>query len=1779
VNTTLATAVKEVITKANQLKSHMTAPPVRYEPYSLWFWGDPGTGKTTLMQKMTIDLAENINVVRNGDPIYVRSPHSVWWNGYDGEPITMLDDANGVNDPTILGRMISEFQAMKTSAKMRIEMPRLEEKNAEMTSIIMAVCSNLSEWTSTMIVDKEAFRRRRDMLAKVCWSPKAEEWFKSNPSIQKVASKLPASILQNNDHIVFLVSNNPARNDLTGTTYNYDAFRQLVLDHHKDYHNVEIEKMMVRYEKSLQLSKQASENVMDRQTLKTALMAVLMGCESSEVMAETMKRQLFEMKTVSPERYAQLPIHTRNIVNRMKETQIIHEIPAIADPLSMVNACEDMSEWFKTVLFPAYDVGSSLNNAFMQEFRPWIYEQQRSFEMDLITSPCSICRENQTLSRSVSYICPKSVCDNQHWICTRCKPGYDSGFSSTCPVCRGENIVAISKNQRLWRFHNRVAHITKTLARRISIPIVASFKVIWKNAIVVSYISMMTVLTYVVISRDLRELADEAMYRSEIKTFIQQYGMMPEQYDILNNECIFSIGKSVFGKNSEGIYERINGIDYESPKNKGQGKKTTNENQDKIKESKIKQLVEQAGNRILTMEEVIEASTSKDAIRRNSTPSETSDDSFRSPHPEEIDYLLNFPTVKCVLEHGNSDLLQIIRKQKRPLIYFENNNFIINIRVDNEEAKTLLLPFSKCETPGCKMNVVMTEISKLYFDQRHENWKTRMQNNEDVFESEEEEIPSAFKAIFHEIYPQIIVQPEIQWYVSMIEHQKCMLHHLRGQILYWIQVIYEQICEKWFYITSFIALFFAMYYGIKYYYSEEEGVTLEPMHESSQPRETGKGRKDLAPNTRLYVKNPQPSHEIKMSMNTKLPDNIKSISDLIFKNRFTVKCAGYEIHGFVLMNNIGMFPRHAYALLSYLQQEKEPIIIVNPDNSQFIVEQNFGMHVIEDCVRGEYVLLQHKRLTGKDIRHHIYTTVRDSVSYPPYAYGVDLQTSTVIPIRILSVDQKTDEEAQSITTEWKVKDKTYKYTSKMVEYLTAEGFRGQGKCGSPLLNPEGKIISIHFAGHEIAGVHYGYSAPIFKEQFDVAAVQAQEPLNIKHEMNSFPNLKYYSHYPNPPYHTESTKLRPSEIASKAWDSTTFPCIQSDKDLRYKFADTPLRDGVSTIGAVTNSPEIFSLRSATRAVAEEMLKHMTTPSMPAPVSVFEAVTAANHNFVESMNLSTSAGLPWIADFTRKNLKSDYIQHQITKDGKHTVKLTDNFKEKYEMQFNMRLHGMPPREPFWAHLKDERRKEEKLTSFGGTRVFSVSPLELVLSCRRALLPIMDAFHSNPVKLHHAIGLSPDSTQWTELIESLRMKSDKIIQLDFSKFSDSMPWEFVEAAFDVVISYYEHYNLMNPELYHLLQTIKYEITRSLICVGDEVYELLNGVLQGHPITSLINSLVNIIEQVYVWIRLTGSTGTDFFKQCGIVVMGDDVVISVPKRFLRTYNGQTIAKEFALMNIVVTDETKSKDNIQKYQDINRFDFLSCSYMLHPYRNLYLAPSDPSSIYDTALWIRRKDGPFYDATQENVEQSLMNCFGHGPCIYEMYRATLEFLTGLQFRSWFDLDYIFYKEAGLGRSVVETNLGVVTGTSPKSRDLLGARIGRIDEADNIIHENQYWNVDFLANVKLDTRGIEAGKYRCKCRYDCENELMKRIQQVEIKTRTSRTQFLPFTSQEEGTRILGARINVERTAKSRGYSSTIAIADYVSVTCDSAVGLTDGTRDRVYKMDQQIEDDIQCYVMG
>nr|QKN89059.1 MAG: polyprotein [Iflaviridae sp.] len=1775
-NPTLANACKDIIRRANDLKSCMLAPPVRYEPFVLWMYGPPGTGKTTMNEQITVDMAESIGLQTPGEPHYVRNPCDEFWNGYCGQPIVLIDDAGAVDDPQVMGRALLEFQALKSSAKMRLNMAALNDKQTEMTSVLVGVCSNFRNWPTEMTKDSNAFKRRRDCLVKVDFSPEAKAWFVNNNSMQ-VASKLPDHMRVNNAHLVFAMASDPTKSEATDRPYcSYNEFHKTVISKFKTYHEIEKNRVLDRYKKSIRLAQTAANRVMDEHSLRVALESVMLGSLTDEAQHEAVKRAYLELQQVTPERFKELPKHTQYLLEKIRNHDISFDDSYISPSIAHVSHLA--TPWFKQNVAPLYFAHSPDMFEFIRSrYMPWKDEERRKFDSaGNVTSACVACQERQSDTRGIAFICARSTLTAQHWICTRCKDNYvqHDADPTSCPTCRtADAFLEVHSAITSWKFFHKVSHVLSTISEQIKSGTRITFDAIQQRASLIIAASYCVFLISIIRMANVEATAEQERndnMRADIDAFIEYMGVLPE------DSYVKSDGNTIFILYNQ-LYDMSTGKPVPcTPKHEGPGSDTS----DKFKSPEHS---DDGSDGIETIATSSLASTSevptykmvngKLVLKGKGKPKKSKTLPIVSPDntpPPEVysqcdivstasRFCSGLSKQTCVNDHEESELYMKIRSYTSQIsckcqnrscfklnadaphlsLDYENDtwNFVINLRDENNEFKSFAQPLVNCDNDKC-MQSVSTRFLLCYYMIQYGK-----------------EVPEGSLPLFLEGHyrPAPMVPDPVSWYVWAIDYQTKLVKKLCSVFLCWIQKAYDLMYEKWYWLFSAIVVMFCMWKGYDYYFDETCGIDIQ--HESPGDSKAQHAKQNRHAATRTYHRGQfQPAHDMNLRMSKKVPPQVDNIAQLILKQRFSISCGPMIAHGFVVKTGFAVFPRHAAYLISDCQKDDVTATMRLTDGTDILLKEIVKDLIVFDGNNAEFIVLRHKRLTGRDIRGHILTPVTDDVTYASAAYAVDIQDGITIPVHVDFVYQLREdlgEVPDKIETHRIVNNKQYTYESYMTDYIKIFGLQGTGKCCSPLIDPSGKVFGLHFAGTNVCDVKVGYSAPIFKEQF----VSLDEP--VTHDSLATEGLRFYSHYPNPPYHTDKSGIEKSAIHDYAWDSLTVPCIQSHKDPNYSGSSTPLLDGASTIGARTEKPDPIVLSCAASAVADELFRFMPKPTMTTPVSLREAVLAENHCNVEPMRLSTSAGLPLVADMRVHTRKSQYVLVTDQPDGRRKVDLEANFRRVYQSHWKSRMNGVPPREPFWAHLKSERRKPEKAYSFGGTRVFSVAPLELILTSRRVLLPFMDAFHSDPVKLHHAIGISPDSITWTYLLESLRLRGNRVIQLDFSKFSDTLPWDFVYAAFSIIKEYYRRHNILTVDVSYIIDTLCYEITASLVCIGNEVYELVNGVLQGHPLTSIINSIVNLIEQVYVWMLITKLPGSDFFKHCGIVVMGDDVVISLPDFLLPTYNGITIAKAFNNMKIKVTDENKDPNNIKRSQKIEEFSFISRTYQLHPFRECYLAPSEIDAIFDSPLWIRGRDGPHNEKTIENVEQSLMLMYGHGPAMYEMYRALLQHLVpDLSLRSWFDLDYIFFVDTSMFDTMLY-NRGLRQIT-PGKYNLLEAKLGRIGSSPDTYNRpleagigriafshtpdstaNQYHDVDFLNNVRLDTHGTVIGSYKCRCRYKCEEELMKRVAQVEERTKTPKEQFLPFTSQEEGTRILGARIAIAKGGEARGYPSIIA----------------------------------------
>ena len=116
-------------------------PCDRCEPLVIGLFGEPASGKSTLVQNLISDLQQQLFSNFNlKDVSYSRSCSMKHWDGYTGQPIVVLDDFGQSSDRLD----VVEFQQLVSCNPYQLPMAELSEKGVLFNSPIIILTSNMS---------------------------------------------------------------------------------------------------------------------------------------------------------------------------------------------------------------------------------------------------------------------------------------------------------------------------------------------------------------------------------------------------------------------------------------------------------------------------------------------------------------------------------------------------------------------------------------------------------------------------------------------------------------------------------------------------------------------------------------------------------------------------------------------------------------------------------------------------------------------------------------------------------------------------------------------------------------------------------------------------------------------------------------------------------------------------------------------------------------------------------------------------------------------------------------------------------------------------------------------------------------------------------------------------------------------------------------------------------------------------------------------------------------------------------------------------------------------------------------------------------------------------------------------------------------------------------------------------------------------------------------------------------------------------------------------------
>lgn len=180
-------------------------------PICVWLYGAPGVGKSEAAKRLAINLAACLDITFDGDPFFIRRARK-YWDGYNGQPIIILDDALQVKNDEAVSTFIADWFGLFTPAPFSPEFAQNVEKRKFVAPRVVICTSNICfPDLEQHLSDIVAFQRRRDILLEVTLNPECTDKGILGPEDPKMDPK----VLENFDHLLFSLYHSATNRQVT----------------------------------------------------------------------------------------------------------------------------------------------------------------------------------------------------------------------------------------------------------------------------------------------------------------------------------------------------------------------------------------------------------------------------------------------------------------------------------------------------------------------------------------------------------------------------------------------------------------------------------------------------------------------------------------------------------------------------------------------------------------------------------------------------------------------------------------------------------------------------------------------------------------------------------------------------------------------------------------------------------------------------------------------------------------------------------------------------------------------------------------------------------------------------------------------------------------------------------------------------------------------------------------------------------------------------------------------------------------------------------------------------------------------------------------------------------------------------------------------------------------------------------------------------------------------------------------------------------------------------
>nr|QUS52723.1 RNA-dependent RNA polymerase [Mute swan feces associated picorna-like virus 19] len=371
-------------------------------------------------------------------------------------------------------------------------------------------------------------------------------------------------------------------------------------------------------------------------------------------------------------------------------------------------------------------------------------------------------------------------------------------------------------------------------------------------------------------------------------------------------------------------------------------------------------------------------------------------------------------------------------------------------------------------------------------------------------------------------------------------------------------------------------------------------------------------------------------------------------------------------------------------------------------------------------------------------------------------------------------------------------------------------------------------------------------------------------------------------------------------------------------------------------------------------------------------------AAGVNYVDKIVRNTSAGFPF-----RKSKKHFMFAIPPQHDLQDPVDVTDEIKEIYFEILERYRQGKTSGSIFTAHLKDEPVSFAKQEA-GKTRVFSGANLPWSMVVRKYLLSFIRVMQENRYLFEAAPGIVAQGPEWEQLHKYVVAHGrDKIVAGDYGKFDKRMLAAIITSAFTFMHDICEYSGNYTPEDLRVVKAIGFDVAFSLQDFNGDLIQLFGSNPSGHPLTVIVNCIVNSLYIRYAYYMENPDKECDTFKQnVNLMTYGDDNIMGVSDD-IPWFNHTVISARLADIGVVYTMPDKTSESVP-YINIDDASFLKRTWRMEETVNKHMAPLDEESIEKMLLtWVRSKSITEQEQAIAVLSSANREYFFYGKDIFE----------------------------------------------------------------------------------------------------------------------------------------------------------------------------------------------------